>query len=188
VADRIDPAGRVYAAALHAAAAQAGRVREVDRDLHALVAALHETPPLLRALLNPAVTRDAKHRILARLMEGGDELARNGVLVLAGNGRLGLVADMAAAYAELAAADERILTVEITTAVELAEGQLEALRGRVTAAAGGEANVVANVDPSIIGGLVIGARGVRVDASVRRRLEELRRALIRTPLPVGSEA
>ena len=37
-------------------------------------------------------------------------------------------------------------------------------------------------------GLVLRARNVLVDASVKRRLEELRRALIRTPLPVGSEA
>jgi len=48
--------------------------------------------------------------------------------------------------------------------------------------------VVATVDPEIIGGLVLKARGVLLDASIRRRLEDIRRALIRTPLPVGSEA
>jgi F-type H+-transporting ATPase subunit delta len=188
VADRIDPAGRVYAAALHAAAAEAGRVHEVDRDLRALVEALYKSRPLLQALLNPAVPRDAKHRIVSHLMEAAEPLARNALLVLVDNGRLPLVADVAAAHAERVAADERILTVEVTTAVELPDDQLAGLRDRVTAAAGGDAKVVARVDPSIIGGLVIGARGVRVDASVRRRLEDLRRALVRTPLPVGSEA
>ena len=47
---------------------------------------------------------------------------------------------------------------------------------------------VACLVATAIGGLVLRARGVLVDASVKRRLEELRRALIRTPLPVGSEA
>jgi F-type H+-transporting ATPase subunit delta len=188
MADRVDPGGRVYANALHQAATDAGRVHEVDRDLEALIATLGESELLLRALVNPALPRDAKRRILARVLEQADPLARNAVLVLAEHARLALLVDMQTAYAELAAEDEQILTVEVTTAIELREADLDALAKRISDAVGRQAQVTATVDPRLIGGLVLRARNVLVDASVKRRLEELRRVLIRTPLPVGSEA
>jgi F-type H+-transporting ATPase subunit delta len=188
VAERIEPGARVYAEALYEAARDAERTREVDRDFKALLAELGDNRVLLQTLANPAIPRDAKKRVIARLLDGSETLLRNAALVLADRGRVGLVADMALAYSELVAAEERILTVEVTTAVALEDAQVDALRERLSAAVGHEANVVATVDPEIIGGLVLKARGVLLDASVRRRLEDIRRALIRTPLPVGSEA
>jgi F-type H+-transporting ATPase subunit delta len=188
VAERIEPAARVYAEALYDAGREAGRTREVDRDFRALLAALGDNRLLLQTLANPAIPREAKKRVLARLLQESEPLLRNAALVLTDHGRVNLLADAASAYAELVAAEDRILTVEVTTAVELDDAQVEALRERVSAAVGHEANVVATVDPEIIGGLVLKARGVLLDASIRRRLEDIRRALIRTPLPVGSEA
>lgn len=188
MADRVDPAGRVYASALHQAATDAGRVQDVDRDLEGFIAALGENETVLRALVNPGLPRDAKRRILARMLEQADPLARNAVLVLAAHGRLSLLIDVQTAFAELAAEDEQILTIEVTTAVELKKAELDALAKRISEAVGRQAHVTASVDPTLIGGLVLRARNVLVDASVKRRLEELRRVLIRTPLPVGSEA
>jgi ATP synthase F1 delta subunit len=186
MADRVDPAGRVYASALYQAASDAGKVREVDSDLAGLISTLGEI--LLRALVNPALPREAKARVLARVLAQAEPLARNAVLVLAQHGRLELLVDLQTAYAELAADDEQILTIEVTTAVELRKADLDALAKRISDAVGRQAQLTATVDPNLIGGLVLRARNVLVDASVRRRLEELRRALIRTPLPIGSEA
>jgi F-type H+-transporting ATPase subunit delta len=188
VAERIDPGARVYAHALYEAARDAGRTHEVDTDLKALLSELSENRPLLMALANPAIPRDAKKRVMRGLLESSEALVRNAVLVLIDRGRLALVADTVSAYGELAAAEDRIVTVEVTTAVPLDEAQVDDLRERLSAAVGHDANVVATIDPAIIGGLVLSARGVLLDASVRRRLEDIRRALIRTPLPVGSEA
>ena len=188
MAERIEPAARVYAEALYDAARDAGRTREVDRDLRAFLGELSDNRLLLQALANPAIPREAKKRVLTKLLQESEQLLRNAALVLTDHGRVNLIADMASAYAELIAAEERILTVEVTTAVALEDAQVDALRERVAAAVGQEAKVVATVDPEIIGGLVLKARGVLLDASVRRRLEDIRQALIRTPLPVGSEA
>jgi F-type H+-transporting ATPase subunit delta len=188
VAERIDPAARVYADALYSAARDAGRAREVDGDLQRLLGELAENRLLLGTLANPAIPREAKKRVIARVLEDSEPLLRNATLVLADHGRISLLPDMAAAHGELVAAEERILTVEVTTAVELEAGQVESLKKRLSEAVGHDANVVATVDPEIIGGLVLRSRGVLLDASVRRRLEDIRQALIRTPLPVGSEA
>jgi F-type H+-transporting ATPase subunit delta len=188
MADRVDPAANVYASALHQAARDGGRVREVDRDLRQVLDTLGEHRAVLRALVNPGLPREGKQRILVKLLEGAEPLARNAVLVLAEHGRLSLLVDLQQAYGELAADDDQILPVTVTTAVELSKKELDALAERISAAVGRTAEITATVDPDLIGGLVLRARNVLVDASIRRRLEELRRAMIRTPLPVGSEA
>lgn len=186
--DRIDPASRVYADALYAAATDAGRVSQVDRDLAAFLGAMSDNVLLLRALVNPQLPREAKCRIIGKLMDGSEPLARHAMLVLVDNGRVSLLQDVQLAYAELAAVEEQIVDVEVTTAVPLDDAQVTALEQRITAGIGQTARLTVNVDPRIIGGLVLRARGVLLDASVKRRLSELRRALVNTPLPIGSEA
>jgi F-type H+-transporting ATPase subunit delta len=188
VSDQLDPAAQVYAEALHQAAVEGGRVEAADQTLERLVKTLSANPDLTAALANPRLPAEAKLRIADGLMRDGEPLARNAVAVLIRNGRLGLLIEMQSAYAELAAATEQILDVEVTTAVPIGEDQLELLRSRIAAAVGGTPRLSTTVDPDILGGLVLRARGVLVDDSVRRHLQDLRQALIRVPLPVGSEA
>jgi F-type H+-transporting ATPase subunit delta len=188
VAERIESGARVYAEALHRAAAEADRVAEIDRDLREFLESLAENRRALATLLNPQLPADSRNRIIAGMMKGADPLASNAVMLLSGNGRLSMIADVVAAFAEMAARLERILDVEVTTAVPLDAAQTETIERQVEKATGLKARIDAHVDPSIIGGLVLRARGVLLDASVRRELDEIRRAMINTPLPVGSEA
>ena len=80
MAERIEPAARVYAEALYAAARDAGRTREVDSDLKALISGLGGNRPLVQALANPAIPRDAKKRVLMTLLADSDPLVRNAVV------------------------------------------------------------------------------------------------------------
>ena len=188
MADLIETGGRVYAEALFRAAVEAGRVREVDRDLADFIESLAADRAVLGSLLNPRLPQEAKKRVIATLLRDADPLVRNAMLVLADNGRLNLLHDISVSFAELAAEQERILDIEVTTAVPLDDGQTDRLAERIQAATGLQARLEPKVDPNIIGGLVLRARGVLLDASVRRELDEIHRALITTPLPVGSEA
>jgi F-type H+-transporting ATPase subunit delta len=188
MAERIERAALVYARALHAAAAEAGRVAQVNAELAELAEAIARDDRLLRALLNPSLPDEAKHRIVLSVLREADPLTRNGVLVLLDNGRLSLLSDVAAAFAEMAAEDERVLHVEMTTAIEVDADRIERISNQISEATGLRAQINAQVDPNIIGGLVIRARGVLLDASVKRELDDIRRVMITTPLPVGSEA
>ncbi len=188
MAERIDPAANVYARALHGAAVDAGRVAEVDANLRQFSEALATNVPVLRALVNPELPAEAKKRIISRMMDSAEPIARNGLLLLVDNRRVELLHDLQVAYAALAAVDEKILDIEVTTAVALDDAERSEIERRISAAVGQTARVTATVDPEIIGGLVLRTRGVLLDASIRRRLRELRRTLVHTPLPVGSEA
>src|SRR5205085_7933990 len=139
------------------------------RDLSQLVAALSENRLMLGALANPRLPVEAKRGIVRKLTEGADPLARNAVLVLIDNGRLSLLVDLSTAYSELAAVEEQIVDVEVTTAVPLERSALEALEERIATATGGRARLTAQVDERIIGGLVLRPRGVLLDASAKRR-------------------
>jgi F-type H+-transporting ATPase subunit delta len=188
MADRAEAGARVYAEALHRAASAAGRVPDVDRDLQEFLGSLAESRQALAALLNPQLPADARKRIIAGMMKDSDQLARNAVMLLSDNGRLSMLRDVAMVFADMAAQEERIFDVEVTTAISMDSAQTERLEQRIEKATGLKARIDARVDPSIIGGLVLRARGVLLDASVKRELDEIRRALITTPLPVGSEA
>ena len=188
MADRAESGARVYAEALHRAAAAAGRVPEVDHDLQEFLESLAESRQALAALLNPQLPADARKRIVAGMMKDSDPLARNAVMLLSDNGRLSMIRDVVTMFADMAAQEERIFDVEVTSAVSLDSAQTEQIEQRIEKATGLKARIDARVDPSIIGGLVLRARGVLLDASVKRELDEIRRALINTPLPVGSEA
>ncbi len=188
MAERAESGARVYAEALHRAASSAGRIAQVDGDLREFLESLAENRQALAALLNPQLPGDARKRIIAGMMKGADPLARHLVMLLSDNGRFSMVQDVASVFADMAAQEERILDVEVTTAIALAPAQAERIEQRIEQATGLRARIDAHVDPSIIGGLVLRARGVLLDASVRRELDEIRRALINTPLPVGSEA
>jgi F-type H+-transporting ATPase subunit delta len=188
MAERIEAGARVYAQALYEAALEAGAVREVDADLDALAGHLAGDMLLLRALLNPRLPREAKHRVAAKALSNAHPLVRNAVSVMIDHGRMALVHDVHVAFSEMAAVAGGVLHMEVTSAVPLEPAQISELESRISAATGLETHLESSVDSTIIGGLVLRARGVLLDASVRRELEDIRRALITTPLPVGSEA
>jgi F-type H+-transporting ATPase subunit delta len=188
MAERIEAAARVYAQALYEAASEAGRLAEVDRDMQAFTAHMAGDRTVLRALLNPQLPAEAKHRIANHALSSVDPLVKNAINVLIDNGRVALLHDIQFALADMAAVAGGVLDMEITSAVPLAPEQVKELEQRISGATGLQAQLSASVDPSIIGGLVLRARDVLLDASVKRELEDIRRALITTPLPVGSEA
>ena len=75
------------------------------------------------------------------------------------------------------AAEERRLTVELTTAYELSDDEAQQIVGQIERASGRPVEATRSVDPNLIGGIILQAGSLRVDASVRSRLERLRREL-----------
>jgi F-type H+-transporting ATPase subunit delta len=70
--------------------------------------------------------------------------------------------------------------VELTTARELTDSEAEAILKQIEEAAGRKVEATRNVDPDLVGGIVLQAGTLRVDASVRGRLERLRHELVKT--------
>ena len=99
--------------------------------------------PVLRALVNPELPADAKKRIITRMMDSAEPIARNGLLLLVDNRRVELLHDLQVAYAALAAVDEKILDIEVTTAVAFDDAERSEIERRISAAVGQTARVTA---------------------------------------------
>jgi F-type H+-transporting ATPase subunit delta len=170
-------AQRTYANALFEAARERGRL-EVARDqLREFVDAVAEVPELRELLLNPQLDSADKVDALGAILADADELVRNFLLLVAEKGRAAELQEIAREFESLVAAEEGVLDVELTTAVELSEDDARKLLDRIEQVSGRRLRATREVDPGLIGGFVLRAGSHRADASVRGRLERLRREL-----------
>jgi len=170
---------RKYAQALFDAAKEKGRLAQVHQELAEFAAAVHQVPELRTVLRNPQLDPDAKADLLDELVGGADELVRNFLRLTAEKGRVGEIEEIARELDRLIAVEERRLDVELTTAYELSDDDARALLEQIEEASGRKVEATRQVDPGLIGGFVLQAGSMRVDASVRGRLERLRHELVR---------
>jgi F-type H+-transporting ATPase subunit delta len=146
----------------------------VREELGDLGVAVRDVPELQALLENPEVDSRVKTDVLQQVTEGADELVVNFVRLLAEKGRAGEIEEVAAEFEALAVAEEQVLDVELTTAHELSEEEFVRLVGRIESSSGHKVQATRTVNPDLIGGIVLQAGSMRLDASVRGRLERLR--------------
>ena len=172
-------AHRIYAEALFGAAKDAGRLGPVHEALSDFAAAVAESHALRSVLRNPQFEPGAKAEILADLAGGAEPLFTNFLRLVAEKGRAGELEEIAEEFERLMAREERRLTVELTTARELSDSEAAAILKQIEEAAGRKVDATRRVDPGLVGGIVLQAGSLRVDASVRGRLERLRHELVK---------
>ena len=137
-----------------------------------------QVPELAEILRNPQLDRRAKTAAVDAVAGDADALVRNLLRLLIEKGRGGEIDQVAEEFERLAARAEGELTVELTTAFELSEEEAHRIVGQIEQASGRTVEATRQVDPNLIGGIVLQAGSLRVDASVRSRLERLHRELV----------
>jgi F-type H+-transporting ATPase subunit delta len=170
-------ADRVYARALYAAAKDENRVDAVREELGDFVEAQRQVPALRELLRNPQLDRRVKASALEELLGGEEQLVRNFLLLLAEKNRAGEIAEIAREFERLVAQEAGILDVELTTAVKLSDQEARDVIEQIEKASGRKVEATRSVDPDLIGGIVLQAGSLRLDASVRGRLNRLRQEL-----------
>jgi F-type H+-transporting ATPase subunit delta len=168
---------RVYAQALLDAAQEKKRLDDVRKQFDDFATALGSSDELRRFLRNPQVELRTKQAGLEDLLEGSDELFLNFVRLLADKSRIAEIDQVYEEWTRLLARQERVLELELQTAVELSDQEAAKVVGQIEKASGRKVLATRTVDPGLIGGLVVQAGSLRLDASVRGRLEQLREAL-----------
>jgi F-type H+-transporting ATPase subunit delta len=171
-------AQRMYARALFEAAQERDRVATVRDELRQLVDALDASPELAGFLANPQVDPGAKADVLGQVSQGADELVGNFVRLVAEKRRSGELHAIADELDVLVDRAEGRVQVELTTAHELSDAEASSIVSKIEAASGRKVEATRTVDPSLVGGLILQAGSLRADASVRGRLERLRRELM----------
>ena len=149
-------------------------------ELEDIVQAIETVPELSALLENPEIESQVKARMLDQVLGGADELVRNFVRLTVEKGRAPEIREIASEFERLVAEQQRVLDVELTTAYELDETEFGRIIGRIEQSSGRKVQATRGVDPDLIGGIVLQAGSMRLDASVRGRLERLRQTLATT--------
>ena len=174
----MDPVARRYAQALTEEAQGAGQLDAVDADVALLAETLDGSRELRAALTSPVVSHAKKEAVLDRLFGGRlSDLSLRFLRLLVAKQRDGLIPEILAAYHRLR--DERTGTVEATvrTAKPIGPDEAERLKAALEARAGKTVRMRIDVDPSLVGGLVVRLGDVVYDRSVKHQLETLREQL-----------
>jgi F-type H+-transporting ATPase subunit delta len=149
----------------------------VHGQLREICDAIAGAPDLGATLENPEIDTLVKASVLAQVADGSDQLVVNFVRLIAEKGRAAELEEIVDELDSLVAAEEQILDVELTTAHELTDEEFGLILGRIEAQSGRKVQASRQVDPDLLGGLVLQAGSMRLDASVRGRLERLRHEL-----------
>ena len=171
-------AGR-YATALFELARDGKQIATVEKSLETLKAALGESADLTRLTQSPLLSRadGGKGIAAAAASLGLDDLTRNFLGVLASNRRLAELPAMMRAFAALAAADRGEVTAQVTSAHPLGDDQVAALKAQLKRRIGRDVALDVDVDPALLGGLVVRIGSQMIDSSIRTRLNSLAHAM-----------
>jgi F-type H+-transporting ATPase subunit delta len=139
---------------------------------------VRDVPQLRSVLRNPQLDSRDKANLLEELVGDADELVRNFLQLAAEKGRIGEIEEISRELDRLVAAEERRLNVELTTAYELSDEDAQDIVRKIEQATGRTVEATREVDPDLIGGFVLQAGSMRVDASVKGRINSLRKELV----------
>ncbi|MDR2213334.1 MAG: F0F1 ATP synthase subunit delta [Pseudomonadales bacterium] len=164
---------RPYAKAAFETAEAAGALTEWSQAL-GLAAALTQEEKVATFLNQPELGWERQAATLLELADSGlDGKQRNFISLLASNQRLALLPETVRLYEELKAERERTVDVEVVSAFALDEEQTQALAGTLKTRLRREVKLSASVDQSLIGGVIVRAGDLVIDASVRGKLNKL---------------
>jgi F-type H+-transporting ATPase subunit delta len=166
---------QVYARSLFEVAREHGKLDELREQLAQFADALDENRDLAVFFFSPYFSTKEKQAALARVLDGADERFLNFLSLLIENHRMPVIFRIRHEYERLWDEENRTLPVEITSAIELDEETTASLGRTIGEGAGRKVALAARVDPDILGGIVVRVGNSILDASIRNRLEQLRR-------------
>ena len=170
---------QVYARALFEVADDQDKADEVREQLGQFADALDEDRGLSTFFFSPYFSTEEKKDGLNKVLDGVEPIFLNFLELLLEKHRMPVLHRIRRDYEELWREANKLLPVQVTTAIELDEDIVKSLGDRISEQTGQKVDLTASVQPDIIGGLVLRVGNSILDASIRNRLEQLRRQVAR---------
>ena len=166
---------QVYGRSLFQVALEHGRLDELREQLGQFADALDQHRELAVFFFSPYFSSQEKRDALDTLLDGADEIFINFLALLIENHRMPVIFRIRQEYERLWDEENRTLPVQITSAIALDDATTKSLGRTIGERAGRKVTLAARVDPDILGGIIIRVGNSILDASIRNRLEQLRR-------------
>jgi len=165
----------VYARSLFEVAMEQNKLDEIHDELGEFSDVLSENRKLQLFFFSPYFSSEEKKDGVAKVIEGGNEYFVRFLELLAEKHRLPVLFRIRREFDALWAKEQKLLEVSVTSAVKLDEETVKGIGKKIEEQTGNKVELTSQVDPDLIGGLVIRVGNMVLDASVRNRLERLRR-------------
>jgi len=165
----------VYARSLFEVANEHGKLDDVRDQLGAFADALSENRELQVFFFSPYFSTAEKEDGLDKVVSGADPVILNFLKLLIEKHRMPILFRVRAQYEAMWEDENKLLPVSITSAVALDESIVKQLGERIEEQTGRKVELSSQVEPDILGGIVVQVGNSVLDASVRNRLEQLRK-------------
>ncbi len=166
---------QVYGRSLFQVAEEQGKVQELREQLGQFADALEQNRELKLFFFSPYFSTAEKQQALGGLLEGADEAFVEFLKLLIENHRMPVVFRVRREYERLWAQAHRVLPVQVTSAIALDEATTASIGRSIGESTSRKVQLSAEVDPDVLGGIVVRVGNSILDASIRSRLEQLRK-------------
>ena len=168
---------QVYARSLFEVAKEQDKLDVVKEQLGQFAEALNDNQELATFFFAPYFSTAEKEDGLGGLLDGVDPVVENFLKLMIENHRVPAVFRVRREFEALYEAENKLLPVTITSAVALDEATVKSIGDTIGQQTGQQVELTTNVDPDVLGGLIVRVGNSILDASIRNRLENLRRSV-----------
>jgi F-type H+-transporting ATPase subunit delta len=169
----------VYSRALFEVAKEHDVLDRVHDELGQFADALNEDRDLQVFLFSPYFSSEEKKDGVRRIVTDADERLLNFLELLAERHRMPVLFRIRRSFEAMWAEENRLLPVTVTSAVELDEGLVAEIGRRIQEQTGRRVELSSNIDPDVLGGLRVQVGNMVLDATVRNRLERIRKQVVK---------
>jgi len=169
----------VYSRSLFDVAKEQGDLDRIHDELGEFADALADSHDLQVFFFSPYFSSQEKKDGLEKLIEDGDENLVRFLELLAERHRMPVLFRIRRAFDDLWRKENKRLPVTVTSAIDLDKEMVEDIGKKIEEQTGQRIELSSKVDPDVLGGLVLQVGNMVLDASVRNRLEKLRKSVAR---------
>ena len=170
---------QVYSRSLYEVASEHDVLDRVHDELGEFADALNDNRDLQVFLFSPYFSSQEKQEGLERLIDDAEENLLRFLGLLAERHRMPVLFRIRREFDALWAQENQLLSVSVTSAVQLDSDLLKGIGERVEAQTGQQVELSSTVDADVLGGLVLRVGNMVLDASIRNRLEQLKKQVVR---------
>jgi F-type H+-transporting ATPase subunit delta len=169
----------VYARSLFQVAQEHDKLDEIREQLAAVADALSQSREMQQFFFSPYFSTKEKEEGLEKVVSGADPAILNFLKLLIENHRMPVLFRVRGEFDRLWEEENKLLPVHVTSAVELDQGTVKQIGDRISEQTGRRVELSSEVEPDILGGIVVRVGNSVLDASIRNRLEQLRKQVAR---------
>jgi F-type H+-transporting ATPase subunit delta len=171
----VEEIAQVYSRSLFDVASEQDKLDVIREQLGEFADAVAEQRDLQVFFFSPYFSTEEKKEGLHRALEGADEALINFLELLLEKHRMPAIFRIRRQYDELWEEANRLLPVQVTSAIELDEATVKQIGDTISEQTGQRIDLTSHVDPDVLGGIVLRVGNSILDASIRNRLEQLRK-------------